>query len=145
GRVRAQDPARRPRLEALELGRPARLLARLVARDPRGGRRAARGGGAARLPAPPAARALEALPPPLLPPPPPARARAAPLGAPRAFEQRLAARRNLARRSPLPDALVVEVKFAPEDARSARAIVQGLPLRVGRYSKYVVGLVTVAA
>ena len=40
----------------------------------------------------------------------------------------------------MPATLVVELKFALEDHGRANAIVQGLPLRLSRNSKYVLGV-----
>ena len=47
---------------------------------------------------------------------------------------------NRTRKSNLPATLVVECKFASEDRRRGIAAIQGLPLRVGRNSKYVIGV-----
>lgn len=49
-------------------------------------------------------------------------------------------RPNLTRRANLPQSLVVECKFATEDRRLGIAAIQGLRLRVGRNSKYVIGV-----
>lgn len=60
------------------------------------------------------------------------------------FDQKLRAWPNLTRRANLPDTLVVELKFAVPDHDLASRIVQGLPLRLSRNSKYVVGVQAIA-
>lgn len=47
---------------------------------------------------------------------------------------------NRTRKTNLPATLVVECKFAVQDRRRGIAAIQGLPLRVGRNSKYVIGV-----
>jgi hypothetical protein len=58
----------------------------------------------------------------------------------RVFDQRFSSRPNLTRRANLPDSVVVELKFAPADRALAAQAVQGLPLRLSRNSKYVIGV-----
>lgn len=58
----------------------------------------------------------------------------------RAFDQRMLAYPNLERRAALPDSLVVEFKFALGDRRLASEVIDGIPLRVSRNSKYVIGV-----
>ena len=59
------------------------------------------------------------------------------------FDQRFGSHPNLTRRANLPDTLVVEFKFQPRARRAASEMIQGLPLRVSRNSKYVVGVATI--
>lgn len=56
------------------------------------------------------------------------------------FDQRLHGRPNLRRRANMPDSLVVELKFAQAAWREASSIVQGIPFRLSRNSKYVIGV-----
>ena len=56
------------------------------------------------------------------------------------FDQRLKSRPNLRYRSNLPDSVVVEIKFHRADRRRATEVIEGLPLRVSRNSKYVIGV-----
>jgi hypothetical protein len=58
----------------------------------------------------------------------------------RVYDQRTYAAPNLSRHAHLPDTAVVEFKFSPEDRPVASALLQGFPLRVGRNSKYVIGV-----
>lgn len=60
------------------------------------------------------------------------------------WDQRFQSRPNFHRRANLPDTLVVEVKFDRNDREHASRIVQGLPLRVSRHSKYMIGVNTIA-
>jgi hypothetical protein len=46
------------------------------------------------------------------------------------------------RRSNLPDTIVVELKFASEDRELASRAIEGLPVRVSRNSKYVIGVLS---
>jgi hypothetical protein len=62
----------------------------------------------------------------------------------RVYDQKLRGLPNLRRRANLPDTLVVELKFAVAAHGAASRIVQGLPLRLSRNSKYVVGVQAVA-
>jgi hypothetical protein len=62
----------------------------------------------------------------------------------RTFDQRGSTLPNLCRPAPVPRVVVVELKFDPEDRRRVVEIVQGLPLRVSRYSKYIVGVQAIA-
>ena len=50
------------------------------------------------------------------------------------------ARPNRSRRANLPATLVVECKFAVEDRAYGEQVIQGIPLRVSRNSKYVIGV-----
>lgn len=54
------------------------------------------------------------------------------------FDQRLRPRPNLHRRANLPDSLVVEVKFAAADRAVGAEILQGIPIRASRNSKYAI-------
>jgi hypothetical protein len=56
------------------------------------------------------------------------------------FDQRFGDAPNLERRAPLSDTVVVEFKFRAEDQRLASLVMQGLPVRVSRNSKYAVGV-----
>ena len=58
----------------------------------------------------------------------------------RVFDQRYKSRPNYVNRSNLPKTLVVEVKFDRQHRSLATDIVQGLPLRVSRHSKYMVAV-----
>jgi hypothetical protein len=60
-----------------------------------------------------------------------------------AFDQRFGGHPNLTRRANLQDTLVVEFKFRPPARRAASEMIQGLPLRVSRNSKYVIGVATI--
>lgn len=54
-----------------------------------------------------------------------------------AFDQRLRARLDDHERSPVPRLLVLELKCAPEHLEQARALTAGLPIPLGRCSKFV--------
>ncbi len=54
----------------------------------------------------------------------------------KAFDQRFGRRPHLDRSVGLPDMLVVEFKFGPEDRTNAMQMMNGIPLRVSRSSKY---------
>lgn len=56
------------------------------------------------------------------------------------YDQRYKARPNVEYASNLPRALVVELKFDRAERKRASSIASGLPLRVSRNSKYVVGV-----
>lgn len=56
------------------------------------------------------------------------------------YDQRFGARPNLTHRSNLPETLVVEFKFAPRDREEGSRAIQGIPIRVSRNSKYVIGV-----
>jgi len=56
------------------------------------------------------------------------------------FDQRQKNRPNLVRRANLPDSLVVEVKFAPADREIGERIIQAIPIRVSRNSKYAIAV-----
>ncbi len=56
------------------------------------------------------------------------------------WDQRLGRMPNFSRRLNLPAAIVVEAKFAREDRDLASRNLRGIPIRVGRNSKYVNGL-----
>jgi hypothetical protein len=61
------------------------------------------------------------------------------------YDQKLRSRPNLHRRANLPDTLVVELKFRVGEHNHASAMIQGLPLRLSRNSKYVVGVQSIAS
>ena len=54
------------------------------------------------------------------------------------FDQRRQPRPNQTRPANLPDTLVVEVKFAPGDRSIGNWVLQGIPIRVSRNSKYAI-------
>lgn len=54
----------------------------------------------------------------------------------RVYDQRLASQPNLTRPAVMQDSLVLEVKFARSQRHDAGAILQNVPLRIGRHSKY---------
>ena len=56
------------------------------------------------------------------------------------FDQRLARNPNLRAAANLPDLLIVELKASSGDALQLGRTIQGIPIRGGRHSKYVVGL-----
>ena len=58
----------------------------------------------------------------------------------RVHDQKLRGTPNLAYLANLPETLVVELKFAVSEFTNASAIVQGMPLRISRNSKYVIGV-----
>lgn len=58
------------------------------------------------------------------------------------WDQRLASSPNFTRRLNQPSTLVVEAKFAKQDRELASRNLRGIPIRVGRNSKYVNGLQT---
>lgn len=58
----------------------------------------------------------------------------------RVFDERHCAKPNLTRPANLPDTLVVEIKFDRADRKLANGYAQGIPIRVSRNSKYVIGV-----
>ena len=58
----------------------------------------------------------------------------------RVYDERLRSKPNLSRPANLPDTLVVEIKFDREDRKLANRYAQGIPIRVSRNSKYVIGV-----
>ena len=56
------------------------------------------------------------------------------------FDQRLRSRPNLKNRTNLPDTLVVEIKFHPSDFELGSRVISGIPIRVSRNSKYMIGV-----
>ena len=58
----------------------------------------------------------------------------------RVFDQQLAHGPNLRAAANLPDALIVEFKASSRDHLLLGRTIQGIPLRSGRHSKYVVGV-----
>jgi SPX domain protein involved in polyphosphate accumulation len=63
----------------------------------------------------------------------------------RVFDQRFSSIPNLCRPAQDLDRLVVEFKFSAQGRRRASDIIQGLPIRVSRNSKYVMGVQAVSA
>jgi hypothetical protein len=57
-----------------------------------------------------------------------------------AWDQRKSMRPNFAHPTPFPPILTVELKFDRQDRDLAARLVQGLPIRMGRYSKYMTGI-----
>jgi hypothetical protein len=45
----------------------------------------------------------------------------------------------------MPDTLVLEFKFGPHDRRLASRMMQNLPVRVSRNSKYLIGVQAIAS
>lgn len=58
----------------------------------------------------------------------------------RVYDERTGRLPNLTRRANLPDTLVVELKFDRSDRKLANRHAQGIPLRLSRNSKYVIGV-----
>jgi len=56
------------------------------------------------------------------------------------WDQRLKSYPNFEHRANIPPALVVEVKFARNDRELASQVLENIPLRVSRYSKYINGI-----
>ena len=56
------------------------------------------------------------------------------------FDQRLRAHPNVQKRANLPDTLVVEIKFGRCDNVLGSEIIEGIPIRVSRNSKYMIGV-----
>ena len=61
-----------------------------------------------------------------------------------AFDQRHALLPNTTRRTINQDLIVIEFKFSPEDYRLASALLANVPLRIGRHSKYMNSVRSVA-
>ena len=61
------------------------------------------------------------------------------------FDQRFKARPNLARHANLPNTLVVEIKFQRENHVLGSRVAQGIPIRVSRNSKYMIGVRSILA
>jgi len=58
----------------------------------------------------------------------------------RVYDQRLRSQPNLRNRSNLPDTLVVEIKFLLADRDLGEQAIAGIPIRVSRNSKYMIGV-----
>lgn len=58
----------------------------------------------------------------------------------RVYDERLSPKPNLSRPANLPDTLVVELKFDRADRKLANRYAQGIPIRLSRNSKYVIGV-----
>ena len=56
------------------------------------------------------------------------------------WDQRFKNNPNLANKTNLPKTLVLELKFDRKDQEYAADIIQGIPIRVSRHSKYIVGV-----
>jgi hypothetical protein len=56
------------------------------------------------------------------------------------WDQRRSTHLNLNKSTPLPEAIIVEVKCAFSDRAGAERVIQTIPLRPSRHSKYVVGV-----
>ena len=56
------------------------------------------------------------------------------------YDQRFKSLPNISRPADLPRVMILEVKGARKDQPLINHVVQGLPIRVGRFSKYVTGL-----
>lgn len=62
----------------------------------------------------------------------------------RVYDERLSPRPNLSRPANLPDTLVVELKFDRADRKLANRYAQGIPIRLSRNSKYMIGVDSIA-
>jgi hypothetical protein len=62
----------------------------------------------------------------------------------RVYDQKLRSLPNLSRAANLPDTVVVEMKFPVHEHNHASAMVQGIPLRLSRNSKYVIGVQSIS-
>lgn len=62
----------------------------------------------------------------------------------KAFDQRFGRKPRLDRSIGMPDMLVVEFKFGPEDRPAAMEMMQGIPLRASRSSKYAIACSNIA-
>lgn len=60
------------------------------------------------------------------------------------YDQRYKPVPNLTRRANLAPTIVVEIKFARSDQAYASEIIQGIPIRVSRHSKYMIGVAAIA-
>jgi hypothetical protein len=58
----------------------------------------------------------------------------------RVYDQRFCASPDMTHRANLPDTLVVELKFDRADRKIANRYAQGIPLRLSRNSKYIIGV-----
>jgi len=56
------------------------------------------------------------------------------------YDQRSSIRPNTTHRTNLPDTIVVEFKFAPAHRAEGSQAIQGIPIRISRNSKYVIGV-----
>jgi len=63
----------------------------------------------------------------------------------KAFDQRFGRVPRMDRSIDLPDMLVVEFKFSPDDRANAMALMKGIPLRVSRSSKYSIACSNITA
>ena len=61
------------------------------------------------------------------------------------LDQRFAAGPNVIRKANLPRTIIVEIKFDRHDRDLASRVIQGMPLRVSRHSKYMVGVGAISA
>lgn len=60
------------------------------------------------------------------------------------FDQRFKSRPNLENRANLPDTLVVEIKFGRHDFALGSEVISGIPIRLSRNSKYMIGVGAIA-
>jgi len=61
------------------------------------------------------------------------------------FDQRYGRKPDFRRTIEIPDMLIVEFKFSPEDRQRATEVIRGIPLRVSRSSKYAVACTVMSA
>jgi len=61
------------------------------------------------------------------------------------YDQRYKPAPNLTRRANIAPTMVVEFKFAREDRSRAGNVIQGIPIRVSRHSKYMIGVAAIAS
>ena len=59
------------------------------------------------------------------------------------FDQRYKSYPNVINKANIPNTLVLEFKFSRSDYKYANKIIQGLPLRISRNSKYMIGVMAV--
>ncbi|MEE3331376.1 MAG: VTC domain-containing protein [Myxococcota bacterium] len=62
----------------------------------------------------------------------------------RVYDQKLRSTPNIKRASNLPETIVVELKFPVQEHNHASSMVQGMPLRLSRNSKYVIGVQSIS-
>lgn len=60
------------------------------------------------------------------------------------YDQRYKPAPNLTRRANIAPTMVIEFKFARDDREYASDVIQGIPIRVSRHSKYMIGVAAIA-
>ena len=61
------------------------------------------------------------------------------------YDQRFKPAPNLTRRANTAPTIVIEFKFARDDRELAGDVIQGMPIRVSRHSKYMIGVAAIAS